>query len=62
MPASPDKDVRTPRTEGIYKVDRSMQVRKSHENSSVQALYDEFLGKPLSAMAEDLLHRTYEEV
>ena len=31
-------------------------MRFSHENPQVQALYREFLGKPLSEISEYLLH------
>ncbi|MBO5837981.1 MAG: iron hydrogenase small subunit, partial [Oscillospiraceae bacterium] len=34
--------------------------RQSHKNTQVQKLYDEFLGKPNSHKAHELLHTTYQ--
>ena len=47
------------RMHGIYKEDRSLPLRKSHENLSVQALYKQFLGKPLGHLSHELLHTHY---
>ncbi|MEM0360406.1 MAG: [FeFe] hydrogenase, group A [Candidatus Diapherotrites archaeon] len=47
------------RTKAIYSIDSSKSVRKSHHNQSVKKLYEEFLGKPGSKKAKQLLHRTY---
>ena len=44
------------RGEVLWKLDREEQVRFSHENPDVQALYSEFLTKPLSEKAHHLLH------
>ena len=46
--------------EAIYREDKSKPLRKSHENPAVQALYKEFLGKPLSETSEKLLHTEYQ--
>ena len=40
----------------LYELDEANRLRFSHENPSVLALYDEFLGKPLSHEAHSLLH------
>ncbi|MGN1030964.1 MAG: [FeFe] hydrogenase, group A [Butyricicoccaceae bacterium] len=40
----------------LYALDRANYLRFSHENPEVQALYDKFLGAPLSEEAELLLH------
>lgn len=40
----------------LYELDSANKLRFSHENPSVIALYDEFLGKPLSHEAHKLLH------
>ena len=40
----------------LYGIDRVQPLRFSHENPQVQALYREFLGKPLSEISEYLLH------
>jgi iron only hydrogenase large subunit-like protein len=50
---------KTKRMHGIYKEDKSLPLRKSHENPSVQALYKQFLGKPLGHLSHELLHTHY---
>ncbi len=51
--------IRRQRAEGLYKDDRGRKARCSHQNESVQKLYEEFLGKPLGEKAEHLLHTKY---
>ncbi|MFB3880459.1 MAG: NADH-dependent [FeFe] hydrogenase, group A6 [Armatimonadota bacterium] len=50
---------RLERAAGIYAADAGMKVRKSHENPDVQRLYEDYLGKPLSHTAHQLLHTHY---
>jgi NADP-reducing hydrogenase subunit HndD len=52
-------DVRKTRAAAIYDEDRSLPIRKSHENPSVKKVYTEFLGEPNSKKAHDLLHTHY---
>ena len=52
-------DVKALRAGAIYDADKSMKLRKSHENPAVKALYDEYLGKPNSHLAHELLHTVY---
>ena len=52
-------DPRVVRAKAIYEEDASMAERKSHKNASVQKLYDEYLGKPNSHKAHELLHTHY---
>ena len=40
-------------------LDKANAMRYSHENPQVQALYQEFLGAPLSEKAEELLHTNH---
>lgn len=40
----------------LYELDRNRTLRYSHENPEVQKAYEEFLGKPLSHKAHELLH------
>ena len=47
------------RATGLYEIDAKREIRQSHNNPDVQRLYSEFLGKPLSELAEDLLHTQY---
>lgn len=47
------------RIESIYKRDAQMKLRKSHENPELKQLYEEFYRKPLSPIAEEMLHTSY---
>ena len=50
------------RAEGLYKEDRELDLRKSHENPDVKKLYDEYLEKPNSHKAHELLHTVYADM
>jgi NADP-reducing hydrogenase subunit HndD len=52
-------DLRKERAKAIYEEDRSLPVRKSHENETVQRLYKEYFGEPGSHKAHELLHTHY---
>ncbi|WP_438448395.1 NADH-dependent [FeFe] hydrogenase, group A6 [Gorillibacterium sp. sgz5001074] len=52
-------NVKAERAKAIYAEDESLQVRKSHKNPYIQALYAEFLGKPNGHLAHELLHTHY---
>ncbi|HCG62660.1 MAG: ferredoxin [Spirochaetae bacterium HGW-Spirochaetae-4] len=54
-------EVRKARISAIYKEDEGREFRQSHENPAVQALYKEFLGKPLGEKSHHLLHTDYAE-
>ncbi len=47
------------RVEALYLIDEKMKSRRSHENKSVQKLYDEFLEYPNSHKAHEILHTNY---
>jgi iron only hydrogenase large subunit-like protein len=47
------------RQDAIYREDVGKPRRKSHENTEVIALYEEFLGLPYGDKAHDLLHTHY---
>lgn len=47
------------RIESLYKRDAQMKLRKSHENPELKHLYEEFYRKPLSPIAEEMLHTSY---
>ena len=51
-----DEELYGVRGERLYEIDRSCQLRFSHENPEIQTLYREFLGKPLGRLSEELLH------
>lgn len=52
-------DVGKVRAAAIYDEDRSLPIRKSHENPSVKKVYEEYLGEPNSQKAHELLHTHY---
>lgn len=52
-------EIRQQRAKGLYDEDSAMTVRCSHHNPYVQQLYKDFLEKPLSHKAHELLHTTY---
>lgn len=47
------------RKNAIYQADEKLPLRKSHQNPHIQKLYAEFLGKPGSHKAHELLHTHY---
>lgn len=47
------------RAKVLYEEDKSLPVRKSHQNKQIQELYNNFLGAPNSHLAHELLHTTY---
>ena len=51
--------IKLQRMDGLYAADRSLPLRKSHENPEVKALYEKFLGKPLGEKSHHLLHTHY---
>jgi NADH-quinone oxidoreductase subunit G/NADP-reducing hydrogenase subunit HndD len=51
-------DVRK-RIERIYEADARAEVKVSHENQGVAALYEQYLGRPLGEVSHRLLHRRY---
>ena len=52
-------DIRKLRAKSLYSIDEKSKIRKSHENPVLKKVYKEFLGKPGSEIAEELLHTTY---
>ena len=55
-----DIDYKGMRAKGLYADDAGMEARKSHENASVKALYDNFFGEVGGHKAHELLHTHYE--
>ena len=54
-------DVRSLRASVLYSIDDKATMRKSHENPSVNKLYESFLGKPNSHLSHELLHTHYKK-
>ncbi|MCQ2797031.1 MAG: [FeFe] hydrogenase, group A [Bacilli bacterium] len=52
---------RAKRAAALYSEDERQTVRRSHENTQVQALYKEYLKKPGSHKAHELLHTSYND-
>ena len=52
-------DIRGLRAKALYDQDAAMPLRRSNHNPMVQQVYDEFLEKPGSHKAHELLHCTY---
>ena len=52
-------DLRAVRAAVLYNDDKNSDLRKSHENSAVKKLYDEYLEKPNSHKAHEILHTHY---
>ena len=54
-------ELRRKRIEGLYRKDGEMELRTSHENREIIELYKEFYQKPLSSLAEQMLHTAYKD-
>ena len=59
QPIPTSLEVRKARAGAIYQADRDLAIRRSHENPSVQRIYQKFLGTPLSEKSHHLLHTKY---
>ncbi|MCI8477416.1 MAG: 2Fe-2S iron-sulfur cluster binding domain-containing protein [Oscillospiraceae bacterium] len=59
QPIGTNNAKRDARIKSLYKLDRSLPLRKSHENPDIQTLYSEFLEAPLSHKSHELLHTTF---
>ena len=54
-------DVRKLRADALYDIDEKSVIRKSHQNPVIKKIYNEFLEKPGSHIAHELLHTHYVE-
>lgn len=52
-------EIRKKRIAGIYADDKAQTYRSSHHNPSIQKLYKDFLGEPLSETSHKYLHTHY---
>jgi iron only hydrogenase large subunit-like protein len=59
QPQTADPDAIRARMQALYNIDRDEPVRTAHGNPSIQRLYEEFLGEPLSEKSHHLLHTHY---
>jgi iron only hydrogenase large subunit-like protein len=61
QPIPTSAEIRQKRMEANYAEDMHMDLRKSHDNPEVTAIYQEFLEEPNSHKAHELLHTHYTE-
>jgi NADH-quinone oxidoreductase subunit G/NADP-reducing hydrogenase subunit HndD len=61
QPIGTDNARRKKRIQALYDLDKSLPLRKSHDNPEIQAIYRDYFGRPLSAKAHALLHTHYQE-
>ena len=52
-------DLKKVRAQVLYNDDASRDLRKSQDNAGVMKIYEEFLGKPGSHVAHEVLHTSY---
>ena len=52
-------DIRAKRAECLYTIDEKSTIRKSHENPVIKTIYKDYLEKPGSHKAHELLHTQY---
>ena len=52
-------DLKALRASVLYTADKNLDLRKSHENSAVKKLYEEFFGEIGSHKAHEILHTKY---
>lgn len=54
-------DLKSKRAKALYQEDESLPLRKSHQSPLMKKLYDEFLEKPGSHKAHEILHTSYKK-
>ncbi len=52
-------DLKSLRASALYNADENMPLRKSHDNPVLKEVYEEFLEKPGSHKAHEILHTSY---
>ena len=62
QPIGTTNAVRKKRMAALYQIDKSLPLRKSHENPEIITLYKDFPGEPRSEKAHELLHTSYHKV
>jgi iron only hydrogenase large subunit-like protein len=60
QPIKMDEEAVRIRAKAIYRIDDNEAIKVSHKNPDVLKLYTEFLAKPLSEKAHELLHTHYQ--
>ena len=54
-------EIRKSRIASLYRRDEGMTLRTSHENPEIKEVYEAFYGQPLSPLAEQMLHTSYQD-
>ena len=54
-------DLKAERAKALYEEDLNLPLRKSHDSPIIKQVYEEFLEKPGSHKAHEILHTTYVE-
>ena len=60
QPIHDGKELAYDRGQSLYSLDENAQIRFSHENQDVLAMYEEYFEKPMSHKAHMLLHTEHE--
>lgn len=61
QPISFDMQLRNARGQVLYHEDKNLPYRKSHQNPSIEKIYEEFLEEPLGEKSHELLHTKYKK-
>ena len=61
QPYGATDELRNKRIDAIYKADKELPLRKSHESPAVKKIYEDFLIEPLGEKSHHLLHTTYKD-
>lgn len=56
-----NREILKRRMEAIYNEDKNKNIRKAHENPMIQKLYEDFLQKPNSYIAHQILHISHKK-
>jgi iron only hydrogenase large subunit-like protein len=59
QPLGFDITLRNTRGRSLYKEDKNLPCRRSHQNPAIEKLYMEYLGEPLGEKSHHLLHTHY---
>ena len=54
-------ELRQARANALYHTDKSSEIRCAHNNPEIKEVYSNFLGKPLSMKAKELLHTQFSD-
>lgn len=61
QPSNMDLEKVKSRMKALYEIDDNSDIRFSHQNKSIQKLYNNYLGKPLGEKSHKLLHTNYQK-